>query len=82
VSGYVLSAEADLDLDEIWDYIAADNIDAVNRWIDKLFDPSKPSGKRRAWAIGAMTSLTMEFCSGQSVLISSSTAPSVVRLRS
>jgi plasmid stabilization system protein ParE len=31
VSGYVLSADADLDLDEIWDYIAADNIDAADR---------------------------------------------------
>jgi len=38
VSGYVLSADADLDLDEIWEYIAADNIEAADRWIGKLFD--------------------------------------------
>jgi plasmid stabilization system protein ParE len=25
VSGYVLSADADFDLDEIWEYIAADH---------------------------------------------------------
>jgi plasmid stabilization system protein ParE len=55
VSGYVLSADADLDLDEIWDYIAADNIDA-RRSLDwqAVRCLSKPSGKRRAWAIGVV----------------------------
>lgn len=38
MSGYVLSAEAEFDLDEIWEYIAADNLDAADRWIGKLFD--------------------------------------------
>lgn len=38
MSGYVLSAEADFDLDEIWEYIAADSIEAADRWIGKLFD--------------------------------------------
>jgi hypothetical protein len=33
-----LSSEADRDLNDIWDYIAADNIDAPDRWIEKLFD--------------------------------------------
>jgi plasmid stabilization system protein ParE len=28
MTGYVLSVAADLDLDEIWEYIAADNIGA------------------------------------------------------
>ena len=36
--GYVLGVDADLDLDEIWEYIAADNVDAADRWIGKLFD--------------------------------------------
>jgi plasmid stabilization system protein ParE len=35
---YVLSAGAELDLDEIWEYIAHDNINAADRWIGKLFD--------------------------------------------
>ena len=35
---YVLSAGAEHDLDEIWEYIAHDNIDAADRWIGKLFD--------------------------------------------
>jgi plasmid stabilization system protein ParE len=35
---YVLSTGAALDLDEIWEYIASDNVDAAERWIDKLFD--------------------------------------------
>jgi antitoxin ParD1/3/4/toxin ParE1/3/4 len=38
MTGYVLSVDADSDLDEIWEYIAADNIDAADRWIGKLFD--------------------------------------------
>ena len=29
MTGYVLSVAADLDLDEIWEYIAADNIGAA-----------------------------------------------------
>lgn len=35
---YILSEDADRDLDSIWDYIAADNVDAADRWIGKLFD--------------------------------------------
>ena len=35
---YVLSVAAELDLDEIWEYIAQDNLDAASRWIGKLFD--------------------------------------------
>lgn len=38
MSGYVLSEAADLDLDDIWEYIAQDSIDAADRWIGKLFD--------------------------------------------
>jgi plasmid stabilization system protein ParE len=37
MSGYILGVDAARDLDEIWDYIAADNVDAADRWIDKLF---------------------------------------------
>jgi plasmid stabilization system protein ParE len=38
VSDYVLSPDADLDLNDIWEYIATDSIDAADRWIGKLFD--------------------------------------------
>ena len=38
MSKYVLSEAAELDLDAIWDYIAQDNIDAADRWINKLFE--------------------------------------------
>jgi len=38
VSGYVLGVDADFDLDDIWEYIAADSIDAADRWIGKIFD--------------------------------------------
>jgi plasmid stabilization system protein ParE len=38
VTRYILSEDADRDLDGIWDYIAAGNVDAADRWIGKLFD--------------------------------------------
>ena len=38
MSGYILGKAVEFDLDEIWEYIAADNIDAAVRWIGKLFD--------------------------------------------
>ena len=34
---YVLSQDADRDLEGIWDYIAADSVDAAEQWIDRLF---------------------------------------------
>ncbi len=37
MSGFVLGVDADFDLDDIWEYIAADNVNAADRWIDKLF---------------------------------------------
>lgn len=68
MSRYVLGADADRDLDEIWEYIAADNIDAADRWIGRLFDAfdvlakTPAAGHRRRdltshpvlfWAVGA-----------------------------
>jgi plasmid stabilization system protein ParE len=38
MSSYVLGTGAEQDTDEIWEYIAEDNIDAADRWIGKLFD--------------------------------------------
>jgi antitoxin ParD1/3/4/toxin ParE1/3/4 len=35
---YVLGADAELDLADIWNYIADDNIDAADRWIGVLFE--------------------------------------------
>ena len=42
---YILSEDADCDLDSIWDYIAEDNIDAADRWIATLFDAFDGIGK-------------------------------------
>ena len=44
MTAYVLSIDADADLDVIWDYIADDNIDAADRWIAKLFDAFEALG--------------------------------------
>ncbi|MGD0801435.1 MAG: type II toxin-antitoxin system RelE/ParE family toxin [Terracidiphilus sp.] len=38
MNGYVLGTAAELDLDEIWEYIVQDSIQAADRWIGKLFD--------------------------------------------
>ncbi len=35
---YVLGTRVESDLDDIWEYIAEDNIDAADRWVAKLFD--------------------------------------------
>lgn len=45
---YVLGTDAYLDLDKIWDYIAADNIDAADRWVAKLFDAFEALGNMPA----------------------------------
>lgn len=39
MSGYVLGSDAEFDLDGIWEYIAADSIEAADRWVEKLFWP-------------------------------------------
>jgi len=38
VSEYVLGSDAVLDLEDLWDYIAADSMAAADRWTTKLFD--------------------------------------------
>lgn len=35
---FVLSDDADRDLDDIWEYIAEDSVDAADQWIGRLFD--------------------------------------------
>ena len=45
MSGYVLGADAARDLDDIWEYIAEDSIDAADRWIDRLFDAFEALGR-------------------------------------
>jgi plasmid stabilization system protein ParE len=45
MSGYVLGADAALDLDDIWEYIAEGSIDAADRWIEKLFDAFEDLGR-------------------------------------
>ena len=79
MSGYALSADADLDLDQIWEYIAADNIDAADRWIGKLFEAFEALA--RAPGMGhTRDDLTAYLCcSGQSGLTSSSTGQSTIR---
>ena len=38
MSGYVLGGDAEQDLDEIWEYIAEDSVDAADRLMAKLFE--------------------------------------------
>jgi plasmid stabilization system protein ParE len=45
VSGYILGIDADFDLDEIWEFIAADEIDAADHWIEKPFDAFESLGR-------------------------------------
>ncbi len=45
MSAYVLSVDADFDPDDIWEYIAADNIEDADRWTGKPFDAFEALGK-------------------------------------
>ncbi len=45
MSSYVLSCDASLDLDDIWEYIAKDDLNAADRWIQRLFDAFEALGK-------------------------------------
>ena len=45
MSSYILSVDADLDLDDVWEYIAADNIDAADHWIERLFNAFEALGQ-------------------------------------
>ncbi len=44
MSNYILGPDADLDLGDIWEYVARDNIDAADRWMGKLFDAFEALG--------------------------------------
>lgn len=45
MSGFVLTADSELDLNSIWDYIAADSLDAADRWIEKLYAAFEALGR-------------------------------------
>jgi plasmid stabilization system protein ParE len=38
VSRFILSAGAEADLNQIWEFIAQDSLEAADRWIEKLFE--------------------------------------------
>ena len=38
MSDYVLGSDAVVDLEDIWEYIAADSATAADRWVARLFD--------------------------------------------
>jgi plasmid stabilization system protein ParE len=52
---YILSTSAELDLNEIWEYIARDSIDAADRWIGKLFDAFDALAQNPGMGIGGKT---------------------------
>ena len=55
MSGYVLGVDADFDPDDIWEYIAADSIDAADRWVAKLFDAFEALGRTPGMVTGVKT---------------------------
>jgi plasmid stabilization system protein ParE len=79
---HLLRVDASLDLDHIWEYIAADNIDAADRWIEKLFDAFEALGQTPDIGHQRDDITHTRFCSGQSVRTLSSPVPNVSPLRS
>ena len=45
MSGYVLSRDAERDLEDLWDYIAEENVGAADRLIARLFDAFEELGR-------------------------------------
>jgi plasmid stabilization system protein ParE len=69
VSDYILGSDAVLDLEDIWDYIAADSIDAADRWIAKTLR-SVRRDRADAWHLpSARRSHAVRFCFALSALI-------------
>ena len=50
MAGYAFHPEARQDLDEIWESIRADNINAADPVIDEALDTVRRLVKRQAWA--------------------------------
>ena len=75
MSKYVLSVDADLDLDDIREYIATDSLDAADRWIAKLFEAFDALGRLLGWDTSATILQMNPFCSGRLAGTSSSTVP-------
>lgn len=75
MSNYILGPDADLDLNDIWEYIVRDSIDAADRWIGKLFDAFEALGKTPGMGHKRETSPRIRCCSGRSAPTSLSTAP-------
>lgn len=73
MSRYVLSIDADLDLDAIWEYIARDNLDAADRWIGKLFDAFEALAQTPGMGHRREDLTPLPYCSGPRARISSST---------
>ena len=61
IPGYVFSIDVEADLDEIWEFIATDSIEAANRWIEKLFEAFEALGKMPGMG---QTSHGIGYCSG------------------
>jgi len=74
VTGYILSGDADQDLDRIWDYIAEDSIDAADQWIGRLFDAFDAIGATPGIGHKREDLTAPQFCFGRSALTSLSIA--------
>lgn len=45
MNGYVLSRDAERDLEDLWDYVADDNVEAADRLIARFFDAFEELGR-------------------------------------
>lgn len=56
MSGFVLHPEAYQDLDEIWEYIARDNVETADRVLEEIYDSIQSSLLFHIKATGAKSS--------------------------
>ena len=78
---YILSEDADRDLDGIWDYIAEDNVEAADQWIGRLFDAFDAIGNTPGIGHKREDLTTYRFFSGRWAPTWSSIAPHPSPLR-
>ena len=82
MSAYVLGVDAALDLEDIWEYIAADSVDAADRWLGKLFGAFEALATTPGMGHKARTLPPIPSCSGLLAPTSSSIELSACRLKS
>ena len=62
MNGYVLARDVDQNLDNIWEFIAGDDIDAADEWVKRLVEAFDKFGQTPGMGHKRMISPSTPFC--------------------